>query len=93
MYSYRAVRTLKDVHQQRDEIMALAWQYRARQVFVFGSLMRGGLQSESDCNGPIKVDTKIQNLREWYHATAPRILPASGSLEHCVIVGADRLPG
>ena len=48
MFSYKAVRTLKDVHQQRDEIMALAWQYRARQVFVFGSLMRGGLQSESD---------------------------------------------
>ena len=48
MHSYKAVRTSKDVHQQRDEIMALAWQYRARQVFVFGSLMRGGLQSASD---------------------------------------------
>ena len=44
----QAVRALDDVRQQREQIMALARQYRARQVPVFGSLVRGELQAESD---------------------------------------------
>ena len=40
--------TLEDVRQQREGIMALARQHRAREVAVFGSLVRGGLRADSD---------------------------------------------
>ena len=44
----QTVRTLDDVRQQREQIMGLARQHRARQIFVFGSLVRGELRAESD---------------------------------------------
>ena len=44
----QTVRTLDDVRRQREQIMGLARQHRARQVFVFGSLVREELWAESD---------------------------------------------
>ena len=44
----QTIRTLEDVRQQREQIMALARQRRARQVSVFGSLVRGELYADSD---------------------------------------------
>ena len=44
----QTIRTLEDVRQQREQIMALARQRRARQVSVFGSLVRGELHADSD---------------------------------------------
>ena len=40
--------TLDDIRQQRDQIMTLARQHRARQVAVFGSLVRGEMGTDSD---------------------------------------------
>lgn len=44
----QTIRTLDDIKQQREQIMALARQHRARQVSVFGSLVRGELVADSD---------------------------------------------
>ncbi len=46
--SVEAINTLEDLRRQRDTILALAEQYRARQISVFGSIARGELQDESD---------------------------------------------
>lgn len=43
-----AIHTFDDLRQQRDKIIALAQQHRARQVAVFGSLLRGALGFNSD---------------------------------------------
>ena len=40
--------TLDELRQQRDTILALARQHRARRIAVFGSVLRGALQSSSD---------------------------------------------
>lgn len=40
--------TLEDIRRLRPEIMALASQYRARQVSVFGSIVRGEMHKDSD---------------------------------------------
>ncbi|MCY3976974.1 MAG: nucleotidyltransferase domain-containing protein [Chloroflexi bacterium] len=43
-----AIHSLEDLRQQRDQIIALAQQHRARQIAVFGSLLRGALGLNSD---------------------------------------------
>ena len=40
--------TMKDIRRMRPQIMALAAQYRAREIAVFGSLAREESQAESD---------------------------------------------
>ena len=40
--------TLDELRQQRDTILALARQHRARRIAVFGSVLRGELQPNSD---------------------------------------------
>lgn len=44
----KSVNTLEDLRRQRDAIIALARQFRARQISVFGSILHGELQAESD---------------------------------------------
>ncbi len=43
-----AINTLEDLRRQRETILTLAEQHRARQVSVFGSIVHGELQDESD---------------------------------------------
>lgn len=42
------VRTLEDIRRLRPQIMELARQYRARQISVFGSIVRGEMNADSD---------------------------------------------
>ncbi len=53
----QTVRSLDDIRQQRDQIMALARQHRARQVSVFGSIVRGELREESDIDFLVEFET------------------------------------
>lgn len=43
-----AIHSLDDLRQQREQIIALALQHRARKIAVFGSLLRGALGLKSD---------------------------------------------
>lgn len=43
-----AIHSLDDLRQQREQIIALAQQHRARKIAVFGSLLRGALGLNSD---------------------------------------------
>lgn len=43
-----AIQSLDDLRQQREQIIALALQHRARKIAVFGSLLRGALGLNSD---------------------------------------------
>ncbi len=43
-----AIHSLDDLRQQREQIIALALQHRARKIAVFGSLLRGALGLNSD---------------------------------------------
>lgn len=42
------VRTLEDIRRLRPQIMTLARQCRAREIFVFGSYVRGDMRVDSD---------------------------------------------
>ncbi len=42
------IRTLEDIRRLRPQIMELAQKYRARQVAVFGSVVRGEMRADSD---------------------------------------------
>ena len=42
------IRTLEDIRRLRPQIMELARKYRARQVSVFGSCVRGEMRVDSD---------------------------------------------
>ncbi len=42
------IRTLEDIRRLRPQIMELARKYRARQVSVFGSCVRGEMRADSD---------------------------------------------
>ncbi len=42
------VHTLEDIRRLRPQIMELARKYRARQVSVFGSCVRGEMRADSD---------------------------------------------
>ena len=48
MASSTRLRTLEDIRRLRPEIMALASRYRARHISVFGSVVRGEAQANSD---------------------------------------------
>ena len=52
--------SLDDIRQQRDQIMALARQHRARQVSVFGSLVRGELHADSDIDFLVEFETEYK---------------------------------
>lgn len=43
-----AIQSLDDLRQQREQIIALALQHRARKIAVFGSLLRRALGLNSD---------------------------------------------
>ncbi len=43
-----AIQSLDDLRQQREQIIALALQHRARKIAVFGSLLHGALGLNSD---------------------------------------------
>ncbi len=42
------IHTLEDIRRLRPQIMELAQKYRARQVSVFGSCVRGEMRADSD---------------------------------------------
>ena len=44
----QTVRTLEDIEHYRHQIITLARQHRAREIAVFGSLVRGELGADSD---------------------------------------------
>ena len=46
--SDETIGSLHDLRRQRERIMELAFQYRARKIAVFGSLARGEAHAESD---------------------------------------------
>ena len=55
--------TLDELRQQRDTILALARQHRARRIAVFGSVLRGELQPNSDIDFLVdfEVDYKLRD--------------------------------
>ena len=64
----QTVHCLDDIRQQRDQIMALARQHRARQVSVFGSLVRGGFHADSDIDFLVEFETEYK-LRDHIRLT------------------------
>jgi len=54
------VRTLEDIRRLRPQIMELARQYRARQVFVFGSIVRGQMHEDSDIDFLVEFDSDFR---------------------------------
>lgn len=64
----QTVRTLEVIKQQREEIMALARQDRARQVSVFGSLVRGELGADSDIDFLVEFEADYK-LRDHIRLT------------------------
>ena len=52
-----AIHSLEDLRQQREHILALARQHRARQIAVFGSLLRGALGATSDIDFLVDFDS------------------------------------
>ena len=48
MTSATPIRTLEDIRRLRPQIMQLAREYRAREISVFGSLVRGEAHASSD---------------------------------------------
>jgi len=63
-----AVRTLEDVRQQRQQILALARQHRVRHIAVFGSLVRGELHAESDIDFLVEFERDCK-LRDHIRLT------------------------
>lgn len=51
------VSTLEDVRRLRPQIMALARQYRGKQVSVFGSCARGELRRDSDIDFLVEFES------------------------------------
>ncbi|MDE2776022.1 MAG: nucleotidyltransferase domain-containing protein [Chloroflexota bacterium] len=54
------VRTLEDIRRLRPQIMELARQYRVRQVFVFGSIVRGQMHEDSDIDFLVEFDSDFR---------------------------------
>ena len=50
------VRTIEDLRRLRPQIMALARRCRAREVSVFGSIVRGELRADSDIDFLVDFD-------------------------------------
>lgn len=51
-----AINTLEDLAEYREQIMALAKQHKAQRIAVFGSIVRGELQPESDIDFLVDFD-------------------------------------
>lgn len=62
------VNTLEDLCSQRDAILALAGKFRARQISVFGSILRGELGAESDIDFLVDFDPDYK-LRDHIRLT------------------------
>ena len=63
-----AINSLDDLRRRREPIMALAHQYRARQIAVFGSLLRGALESTSDVDFLVDFESDY-SLRDHIRLT------------------------
>ncbi len=66
--SVQAINTLEDLRRLRGSILALAEQYRAHQVSVFGSILRGELQPDSDVDFLVNFETDYK-LRDHIRLT------------------------
>ncbi|MYD08591.1 MAG: nucleotidyltransferase family protein [Chloroflexi bacterium] len=62
MAEAQTVRTLEDIRKLRPQIMALARQCRAREVSVFGSIVRGELRADSDIDFLVDFDEERYTL-------------------------------
>ncbi len=51
-----AINTLEDLAEYREQILALAKQHKAQRIAVFGSIVRGELQPESDIDFLVDFD-------------------------------------
>ena len=62
--SSETIGSLDDLRRQRERIMELAFQYRARKIAVFGSLARGEAHAESDIDFLVDFedDYKLRDL-------------------------------
>ena len=60
--------SIYDLRQQREQIMALARQFRVRQIFVFGSLLRGALGANSDIDFLVDFESDY-SLRDHIRLT------------------------
>ncbi|MCY4064102.1 MAG: nucleotidyltransferase domain-containing protein [Chloroflexi bacterium] len=67
------IRTIEDIRRLRPQIMELARQYRARQISVFGSIVRGEMNADSDVDFLVEFEESarltdhillLQDLRE-----------------------------
>ena len=56
------VRTLEDLRRLRPQIMALARRCRAREVSVFGSIVRGEMRADSDIDFLVDFENKYSLL-------------------------------
>ncbi len=54
------IRSLEDIRRLRPEIMKLARKYRARQISVFGSLVRGEMHEDSDIDFLVEFDSDFR---------------------------------
>ena len=54
------IRSLEDIRRLRPEIMKLARKYRARQISVFGSLVRGEMREDSDIDFLVEFDSDFR---------------------------------
>ena len=64
----QTVRTLEDIKHYRHQIIALARQYHAREVAVFGSLVRGELGADSDIDFLVEFEAGYK-LRDHIRLT------------------------
>ena len=51
------INTLEDLAEYREQIMALAKRRKAQRIAVFGSIVRGDMQPESDIDFLVDFDT------------------------------------
>ena len=56
------VRTLEEIRRLKPEIMELARKYRAKQVSVFGSCVRGNMRADSDIDFLVDFEEKYTLL-------------------------------
>ena len=60
--------SIYDLRQQREQILALALQFRVRQISVFGSLLRGALGANSDIDFLVDFESDY-SLRDHIRLT------------------------
>ena len=66
--SSETIGSLDDLRRQRERILELAFQYRARKIAVFGSLARGEAHAESDIDFLVDFETDYK-LRDQIRLT------------------------